>query len=408
MAGIKRHLWHLCFMGVVMLLGACDNNGASVEALPPTATLAPIVSMTPRFTATPIPSRTPLPTATFTASVTVIPPTASDTPTATVTPPILGSVNSLQSINVRSGPGVNFGTIEVLRPASRVEILGQNTDGEWLNIRMETGDEGWVSSTLIRLQPTATLFPSLTPSPNLTLLAQGTPLPTALFGGGSVTPTPPRSISVATPTAVDANASVIAPEGTALNAATAIGLLQLPNIEAINQTATALAGGGIAAPRTVEPGLGGPTGGPILAFTSTPLPVGTVSTQQGVDVLAYCDDRTFGAPAPTDLAAGSTIEIFWAWFASTRQQVQDHLDAAIYEVRLDGQLLPWRQYTGSIREQNGQFATFWYVPSPPLTRGDHQITYAVTWSQAIFDGTKQFGPGTGTPTETGTCRFTVR
>lgn len=403
---MKRH-WFLAplFLGVALVLAACDMSGQIAETLPPTATLAPIVSQTPRFTATPIPSRTPLPTATFTPSSTVIPPTPSNTFTPTVTPPVLGSVNTVQSINVRSGPGVNFEAIAVLRPATRVEVLGLNTSGAWLNIRMEDGTEGWVSTTLIRIQPTATPFPSLTPSPDLTLLAQGTSLPTALFGGGTVTPTPPRSISVATPSPVGTESE---PGATPLNAATAVAGLQLPNIEAINQTATALAQGGIAAPGPTLPGLGGPTGGPFDQETATPLPVGTVSTQQGVDVLAYCDDPSFGSPAPTNLAVGSTVEIFWAWFAGTREQVQDHLNAAVYDVRLDGMPLPWRQYTGSIREQGGQFAVYWYVPAGPLARGDHQITYTVTWRSAIFDGVKQYGPETGSPLETGTCTFTVR
>jgi len=300
-----------------------------------------------------------------------------------------------------------------MRPATRLEILGQNTDGAWLNIRMEDGREGWVSSALVRLEPTPTPFPSLTPSPDLTLMAQGTPLPTALFGGGTITPTPPRSISAATPTGVAPGSAGTpqpgTPVSTALNAATAIASLQLPNIEAINQTATALAGGGIAAPRPTLPNLGGPTGGPILSNTATPLPAGTVSTQRGADVLAYCDNRSFGSPAPTDLAAGSTIEVFWAWFAGTRAQVQDHIDAAVYDVRLDGTVLAYRGFVGSIREQtNGQFVAYWYVPAGPLSRGDHTITYTVTWTRAISDGVQQFGPGTGTPLETGTCNFTVR
>lgn len=398
--------WKFLLFGVLLAAAACDVGGGQQQVVvEATATLAPIVSMTPRFTATPIPSRTPLPTATFTPSDTVIPPTPSDTPIPTSTPPILGSVNSLQSINVRSGPGVAYDTITILRPATRVEILGQNNDGAWLNIRMENGDEGWVSSTLIRFQPTVTPFPSLTPSPNQTLLAQGTPLPTALFGGGSVTPTPPRSISVATPSPVGSESVALE---TPLNAATAVAGLQLPNIEAINETATALAGGGIGAIRPTEQALGGPTGGPIDVASATPLPPGTVSTQQGVDVLAYCDDRSMGRPAPTDLAAGSTIDIFWAWFANTRQQVQDHINAAVYDVRLDDQTLQWRQYIQPIVEQDNQFAVYWYVPAGPLSRGDHRISYQLTWTSAIFDGAQQFGPGTGIPINSGSCTFTVR
>ncbi|MCC6802029.1 MAG: SH3 domain-containing protein [Anaerolineae bacterium] len=401
----KGLFFHVILLGL-LLLTSCSTD-ANSEDVPPTLTLAPNVSRTPRFTATPIPSRTPLPSATFTPSETVIPPTPSDTPMPTATPPITGSVNSLQSINVREGPGVSFGAIVALRPATRVEILGRNNDGTWLNIRMEDGSEGWVLANLIRIQPTATPFPTLTSSPDLTAMALGTTLPTALFGGGTITPTPPRSIAEgATPTPVQENA----------NAATVEGL-QLPNLEAINQTATALAGGGLIPQVTTQSGaqptsdlpLGGPTGGPIVSPQPTLSPVpGSISTQQGADVLAYCDDRSFGSPPPTNLAAGSTVDVFWIWFAATRQQILDHLDAATYTVTLDGETLDYRQFQGSIRQSGGQYMVDWYVRTEPLASGPHTITYRLTWSTAISDGAQSFGPGTSIPEETGSCTFNVR
>jgi hypothetical protein len=402
---MKKGLFFYAIVFGLLLLTSCSTD-TTAEA-PATLTLAPNVSRTPRFTATPIPSRTPLPSATFTPSETVLPPTASNTPTPTVTPPITGSVNSLQSINVREGPGVDFGAIVALRPATRVEILGRNNDGTWLNIRMEDGSEGWVLANLIRLQPTATPFPTLTSSPDLTAMALGTTLPTALFGGGTITPTPPRSLSDgASPTPIQENA----------NAATVEGL-QLPNLEAINETATALAGGGFIPQVATQPGtqptsdapLGGPTGGPIVSPSPTLSPVpGSVSTQQGVDVLAYCDDRSLGSPPPANLAAGSTIDVFWNWFATTRQQVQDHLNASTYTVTLDGETLDYRQYQGAIREENGLFVVYWFVRSEPLAAGQHTITYRVTWSQAIGDGFDTFGPGTNNPEQSGSCTFNVR
>jgi hypothetical protein len=155
--------------------------------------------------------------------------------------------------------------------------------------------------------------------------------------------------------------------------------------------------------------LGGPTGGPIVSPSPTLSPVpGSISTQQGVDVLAYCDDRSFGSPPPTNLAAGSTIDVFWIWLAATRQQILDHLDAATYTVQLDGETLDYRQFQGSIRQSSGQYMVDWYVRTEPLASGPHTITYRVTWSTAISDGSQSFGPGTGTPEETGSCTFNVR
>lgn len=391
----------LLFGLLAIIVSGCSTDTA--EAPLPTLTLAPNVSRTPRFTATPIPSRTALPTQTLTPSETSIPPTPSNSPTPSATPPILGSVVSLQSINVREGPGVNFAALEALRPATRVEILGRNGDGTWLNIRLEDGKEGWVAAELIRIQPTSTAFPTLTSSPDQTQLALGTSMPTALFGGGTITPTPPRSLSEgATPTPVEENA----------NAATVVGL-QLPDLESINLTATALAGGGlIPEVNPTQPNgtpLGGPTGGPLVAPTATQSPVpGSTARGNGVDVLAYCDDRSLGSPPPGNLAAGSTIDVFWNWFAATRQQVMDHLDTATYTITLDGKTLSYREFQTPIRQENGQFIVYWYVPSEPLEAGQHRITYRVTWSEAITDGFDNFGPGTAHPEQTGSCTFNVR
>jgi hypothetical protein len=386
---------------LISLLAGCGQNSGETVAVAPTATLAPIVSMTPRYTATPIPSRTPLPSATLTASPTVVPPTPTDTFTPSPTPPVMGSVASMNSINLRTGPDVTYPAITALRPGTRLELLGTNLEGDWFNVRLEDGTEGWVAANLVRIQETPTPFPTLTPSPNLTALAQGTPLPTALLGGGTITPTPPRSVMTAT-----------LPGTTTAELPTVTTGIQLPNIEAINMTATALAGGG-SLPPTTSALLGGPTGGPLP--TSTPTGAAVISTdaavRSGVDVLAYCDDRSLGAPAPTNLRAGSTINVWWSWYAQTEAQVRDHIDAAVYDVRLDNRpFTNWRQFTGNIgRDAQGHPIVFWYMPlSEPLAVGQHTITYNVTWTRAISDGYAQFGPGTSNPSQSGTCTFTVR
>jgi hypothetical protein len=137
---------------------------------------------------------------------------------------------------------------------------------------------------------------------------------------------------------------------------------------------------------------------------------GNSGSQQGVDVLAYCDNKVFGRPAPTNLTAGATIDVFWSWFASTPELVQQHVDNATYDVRVDGTPLEnWRQYGGSVRKQNdGNYYKYWYVPYGPLAAGTHTITYRVTWSAQITDGYDVFGPGTNRETESGTCTLLVR
>ena len=399
---------------LIGLLAACTGNTAEQLAAPPTATLAPIVSMTPRFTATPVPTRTALPTFTYTPSESPVPPTPSDTPTPTEIPPILGIIASVNRVNVREGPGVSFSAIDALIPGTSIEVLVQDTEGAWFNIQMEDGSEGWIAASLVRLQDTPTPIPTLTPSPDLTALAQGTLLPTSILGGGTVTPTPPGSVVSPTP--------VSATQQTVDNDTPATPFLPVINVDSINQTATALVGGVVAPTSTAATvnttptdGFATPTlrGGSSTNATAT-LQVGVgsagnVSAQQGVDVLAYCNNTSFGRPAPTNLAAGSTIDVWWSWFAQTQDQIQDHLANVTYEVAVDGVALrDWGNYRTSVRRENQDFFVYWYVPVGPLAAGQHEITYRVTWRETISDGYDTFGPGTSNPVQTGNCTFTVR
>jgi len=389
---LKRRLLLLTTIGLLATSG-CGTLQQQMQ--PATATLAPIVSMTPRFTATPVASRTPLPTFTYTPSESPVPPTPSNTPTPTEVPPLIGIISSQQTVNVREGPGTSFRPINSLPAGTRVEVLGMSEDELWMNILMEDGDEGWVSARLVFLQATATPFPTMTPSPDLTALALGTPLPTALLGGGTVTPTPPSAAVTPTPVG-DAGAAVI-------------------DLSAFNQTATALVGsitGG--ATSVADSGgapVGGPTGGPISG-TPTPAPgqgaQGSASSQEGVDVLAYCDK--IGLRPPATLQAGATIDVYWSWYAKEPSQLADHIAHVIYEVTVDGNRLQnWRQYAAQQRqESDGNWYQYWFVPYGPLSAGEHVIEYRVTWREAISDGYQRFGPGTATTQETGSCRFTVR
>jgi hypothetical protein len=405
---LSRHFRWVLLLIAGVIAAACQNNGGVqvVEGIA-TDTLAPIVSMTPRFTATPVPSRTPLPTFTLTPSNTPLSPTPSNTPTPTATPPITGIVASLQTVNVRQGPGIEFNAIIALTPGTGVMILGQNEDGRWLNIRLDDGREGWISAALLRVNPTPTLVPTATPSPDMTALALGTPLPTAVLGGGTVTPTPP--LSVVTPSPV--GATLAAPPVTTTSGAPPLPVI---DVTAINLTATSLALPTTTPTFTPLPAISATPSVPFIGVTFTPAPgsggEGSTNQQQGVDVLAYCDNRNFGRPAPTNLLAGATIDIFWGWYASTRELIQQHVDNVIYDVRIDGVALTnWRQYASSIRvERDGNYHIYWYVPYGPLAAGEHKITYSVTWSQQITDGYDFFGPGTNRASESGTCTFTVR
>lgn len=403
------------------LLAACDTQQPSESAANPTDTLAPIVSLTPRYTATPVVTRTPLPTFTFTPTETPIPPTPSQTFTPSPTPVITGIVSGQRVANIRSGPGETYPVIGSLVPGSGVVVIGQSPDFAWYNIQMEDGDEGWIASRLLRVNEPPTALPSATPSPDLTALALGTSLPTALIGGGTITPTPPRAAVTATPVAsLNGTQGAILQMGTPAGGGTVpTSNVSLPIIDlnAINQTATALAQLGNPIGSTLPPNvtatftpfrLGTPAPGTTAIPGATSAGGGTV--QRGVNVLAYCNDPAFRTPAPTNLAPGSSIDVFWVWFAASRDYIDQHLGAATYEVTVNGRRLDnYRQYQLTPRQgATGNWEVSWYVPVELPTSGVYEITYRLTWSAAISDGYEAFGPGTGAPENTGSCTVTVR
>jgi hypothetical protein len=419
--------------GVILLLGLlllAGCNGGSTAPTPfPTATLAPLLSLTPNWTATPFITRTPPPTFTLIPSETPIPPTPTITPSLTATPPVVGIVGGMQIINVREGPSTNYNAIDTLIPGTAIQVLFQNAEGTWLNIRLEDGLEGWVSSGLIYIEATATPYPSMTPSPDYTALALGTPLPTALIGGGTVTATPPSAIMTATPL------------GTVADVEPTESFLPTIDVNTINMTATALAGGGAvqispppprptdsatepaaaiptidlnATPTLVTPDgnaspeSAAPTQADVVPATSIPTPSGDAVVRERVDVLAMCNNPTFRMSPPTDLAAGSTIEVFWAWFANDPDAMQQHIDAVTYEVRVNDVLLDWRQFGQGVIQDGDWYAKYWYVPVGPLVSGTYHITYRATWSETITDGIAYYGPNTTNPVEEGDCDFVVR
>lgn len=407
----------LALLSLCLLVWACTTQPSDV-ALVPTATFLPIPSQQPRLTATIQPTRTPLPTFTYTPTNTPVPPTPTLSPTPTATPTVVGIVQSLQRVNVRQGPGEEYGSITSVAPGTGVQVIGQNENGTWFNVRLEDGREGWVSGRLLFLPPSPTPLPSPTPSPDLTALFGGTPLPTAILGGGTVTPTPPLAVATATNVGERPSATALIPTQP---------LVPIVNLDTINLTATALAGGAATETPTRTPSITPTTDRVLSVATSTPAPAnftpsptplsqGTglsdtqAQTLRGVDVFAFCDERQFGIPAPTTIRSGQSIQIWWAWFAREEAQVNAHIDNASYDIRVNGQPVTAviNDYRRPTRKQGNDFVAYWYVPYGPLEAGDYEITFVVTWSQAITDGYEAFGPGTAKPFEQHSCRFTVR
>lgn len=181
----------LLSLAAALLLAACGNQ----------ATPEPTPTRTPRPTFTPTPQgqvantqlfQTPTidpnqPTVTTEAILptdTPAPPTdtpipATDTPAPTVEPTVQpAAVFSGQVVNVRSGPGTNYGLIGRMNAGQRYPVTGKNADGSWWQIDYG-GQPGWVTGSLVQTEgaidavQVATNIPAAPPRPT----PRPTPIP---------------------------------------------------------------------------------------------------------------------------------------------------------------------------------------------------------------------------------------
>jgi hypothetical protein len=139
--------------------------------------------------------------------------------------------------------------------------------------------------------------------------------------------------------------------------------------------------------------------------------VNTTRTNKPGFVFAECND--FPISGPGTLYDTDSLTVFWSWFASTPEQVQDHINNAQYKVTF------WSRYWGEqtfsrvnvtdiIQREDGNFWVFYFVNLGPGFKIDrYSVQYEVTWAQPIFDGFDNYGPGTENVKLNSACDFTV-
>jgi hypothetical protein len=125
-----------------------------------TATLV-VTATCPPLPLTSTPSPTLMPTAT---------PTPTNTPTPTATPAPGAIV--IASINLRNGPGTDYGILGTLSPGQVLTVTGRITDSTWFRVHVDQSQEGWVAGegyvTIVSLpvnRPSIEQIPIITPTP---------------------------------------------------------------------------------------------------------------------------------------------------------------------------------------------------------------------------------------------------
>jgi uncharacterized protein YgiM (DUF1202 family) len=69
-----------------------------------------------------------------------------------------GVINT-SALNVRTGPGVNYGVTAVVYQGQGVALIGRNADSSWVKIRLTNGTVGWINSAYIQTTTTLNSLP---------------------------------------------------------------------------------------------------------------------------------------------------------------------------------------------------------------------------------------------------------
>jgi hypothetical protein len=124
-------------------------------------------------------------------------------------------------------------------------------------------------------------------------------------------------------------------------------------------------------------------------------------------IFAECDQ--FPLANPGLIYDTDVITVFWSWFARTPEQVQDHIDNAIYEVGLfDSEPFVQPVIVSDIEQRGTNYWVFYTITVGRMQPANYPIEFKLSWENPITDGYDEFGPGTANERFNSTCTFTVR
>lgn len=159
-------------------------------------------------------------------------------------------------------------------------------------------------------------------------------------------------------------------------------------------------------------GVRSPTGGRLtIVNPRNPIVVIGVPEQPGRsnkpgEIFAECDQyREISDPGI--LYDNDHIMIFWSWFARTEEQIQQHLDNAVYEVKF--QTAPLQNVLVSpVQKLGANYWVFYTAQVGNLSPGRYGVEFKLSWTQPIDDGYDDYGPGTENERFNSTCTFEIQ
>lgn len=122
-------------------------------------------------------------------------------------------------------------------------------------------------------------------------------------------------------------------------------------------------------------------------------------------IFAECD--AYPLAEPGIIYDTDTVTIYWSWFAKTLDEMQQHIDNALYTVELNTAKLPMTTRSTPAKI-GGNYWVFYTATVGNLRPGHYEVGYLLQWANPINDGYNDFGPGTSTTRLSGTCNFDVK
>lgn len=129
------------------------SDSVEISQPEPTVPLIPTYETQPAFATPAFVTFTPRPRATNTPEVSTMPEITVEAtmPDSPVENTEFGIVQATQNINVRRLASTGANVVGILRPGDRVEIIGENADRSWLEVRLDADTTGWVAAFLIQI-----------------------------------------------------------------------------------------------------------------------------------------------------------------------------------------------------------------------------------------------------------------
>jgi hypothetical protein len=172
--------------------------------------------------------------------------------------PIAGvcAASSRNNVNMRSGPGLNYGVILILPRFQPVQVIGVSQDGRWYGVQTQFGVQGWIAASVVSIVGPCTGLPAVqAPQPPAASPTPGIPL---------ITVTPAVTVVTATP-----GPATQTPAVTIVTATTAPGQPSATTAPTTVPPTTAPTTAATVAATATTPPVQGPTTAATMAATAT-------------------------------------------------------------------------------------------------------------------------------------------